>query len=107
MFILSRIKKGYREKGKKLYMCFVDLEKAFDRVPTRVMEWAPRKKSIPEYFVKAVTSLNEGSKTKVWIPFQKKKKKDESQSKLPDDCNVGVGVHQVSVLSLLLFCNCG
>ena len=24
----------------KLYMCFVDLEKAFDRVPTKVMEWA-------------------------------------------------------------------
>ena len=25
-------------------MCFVDIEKAFDRVPRKVMEWAMRKK---------------------------------------------------------------
>ena len=26
------------------YMCFVDLEKAFERVPRKVLEWAMRKK---------------------------------------------------------------
>ena len=30
--------KEYREKDKKLYMCFVGLEKAFDRVPGRMMQ---------------------------------------------------------------------
>ena len=55
----------YREKDKKLYMCFVDLEKAFERVPRRVMQWALRKKGLLEILVKAVISLYEGSKTKV------------------------------------------
>ena len=35
---------GVFEKEGKLYMCFVDLEKAFDRVPGQVIEWALRKR---------------------------------------------------------------
>ena len=27
-------------------MCFVDMKKAFDRVPRKVMEWAVRKKGL-------------------------------------------------------------
>ena len=45
---------------KKLYMCFVDLEKAYDTVPRKVMEWAMRKKGIPEVRVRSVMSLYEG-----------------------------------------------
>jgi len=41
------------------------LEKAFDRIPRRVMEWAMRKKGLPEIMVKAVMSLYEGAKTKI------------------------------------------
>ena len=50
-------------------MRFVDLEKAFDRVPRRVTEWARRKKGLPEILVKAVMSLYEGAERKVksWI----------------------------------------
>ena len=35
----------------KSCMCFVDLEKAFDRVHRKVLEWALRKKEIPEVLV--------------------------------------------------------
>ena len=55
----------FREKEKKLYVCFVDLEKAFDRVPRKVMEWALRKKGLAEVLVQAVMSLYEGLRTKV------------------------------------------
>ena len=32
VFILRRLQEEYLDKEKKLYMCFVDLEKVFDRV---------------------------------------------------------------------------
>ena len=51
VFILRRIQEKYLAKQKKLYMCFVDQEKAFDRVPREVVEWAMRKKCIPEPLV--------------------------------------------------------
>ena len=51
-------------------MCFTDLEKAFDRVPRKVLEWAMRKKGIPEVMVRAVMSLYEGAKTRVRVGIE-------------------------------------
>ena len=50
-FIVRRMLEEYHAKGKKLYMCFVDLEKTFYIVPGKVLEWAMRKKRIPEVLV--------------------------------------------------------
>ena len=38
LLLVSRLQEEHRAKDKRMYMCFVDLEKAFDRVPRRVME---------------------------------------------------------------------
>ena len=73
-------------------MCFVDLGKAFDRVPRKVMEWALGKKAVPEMMVKAVMCLYEGEKTGVRVGME-----------LSEPFCVKVGVHQGSVLSPLLF----
>ena len=44
IFIVRRMREEYQKKDKKLCMCFIDMEKIFDRVPRKVMEWAMRKK---------------------------------------------------------------
>ena len=46
VFILRRLQEEYLDKERKLYMCFFYLEKAFDRVPRKVLEWAMRKRGI-------------------------------------------------------------
>ena len=50
-------------KEKRLYMCFEDLEKAFERAPRKALELAMRKKGIPDVWVRSVMSLYEGTKT--------------------------------------------
>ena len=92
VFILRRLQQEYLDKEKKLYMCFVDLEKAFDRVPRKELEWAMRKKGIPEVMVRAVMSLYKGAKTSVRVELE-----------LSEEFEVKVGVHQGSVLSPLVF----
>ena len=92
LFILRRIQEEFRGREKKLYMRFVELEKAFDRIPRKVIEWALRKKSLPEVLVKAVMSLYEGSRMKIRVV-----------SGLSEKFGVRIGVHQGSVMSPLIF----
>ena len=92
VFILREIQEGYLAKQKKLYMCFVDLEKALDRIPRNVVEWAMIKKGIPQALVGAVISLYKGARTKLNVAAH-----------LSEEFEVNVGVHQGSVLSPLLF----
>ena len=40
LFIIKQVQEKYGEKRMKLFHVFVDLEKAFDRVPRKVIEWA-------------------------------------------------------------------
>lgn len=92
IFIVRRMQECYQEKKKKLFMCFVDLEKAFDRVPRKVIEWALRKRNVPEALVEVVMKLYEDATTRVQVG-----------SGFSEKFNVAVGVHQGSVLSPLLF----
>ena len=92
IFIVRRMQEEYQKKDKKLYMCLVDMEKAFDRVPRKVMEWAMRKKDYVEVMVRAVMSLYDSAKTRVRVG-----------SAYSEELEVKVGVHQGSVLSSSLF----
>ena len=71
---------------------FVDLEKAFDRVLRKVLEWKLRKTGIPEVLVRSVMSLYEGARIRVGV-----------DSGLSEEFEVKVGMHQGSVLSSFLF----
>ena len=54
IFMARQTQENFRVKGKKLYFGFVDLEKAFDRVPREVISWAMRKPGVEEWLVSAV-----------------------------------------------------
>ena len=43
--------------NKKLYMAFVDLEKAFDHVPRKVIWWALRKLGVEEWIMQLVQGM--------------------------------------------------
>ena len=73
-------------------MCFVDMEKASDRVPRNMIKWAMRKKGLLELMVRAVISLCDGAKTRVRVGSAYSK---ESEAK--------VGVHSRFVQLPLLF----
>ena len=53
----KQMHENFRVKGKKLYFGFVDLEKAFDKVPREVISWAMRKLGVEEWLVSAVMSM--------------------------------------------------
>jgi len=45
------MQENFTFKGKKLYFGFVYLEKAFDRVPRKVISWAMHKLGVEEWLV--------------------------------------------------------
>ena len=47
----------HQAKKKKLYYVFVDLEKAFDRVPMKVVRWALKKPGVDEWMIRTAMAL--------------------------------------------------
>lgn len=92
IFITRQVIEKHRAKRKKLFLAFVDLEKAFDRVPREVLRWALRRSGVEEWLVQAIMNLYHNATTAVRTKFGDSHR-----------FNVDVGVHQGSVLSPLLF----
>ena len=92
LFLVIQLQDKFLAKGKLLYLAFVDLEKAFDRVPRSVVWWALRKLGVEEWLVRAVQAMYRGAVSKVRVG-----------NELSEEFSVQVGVHQGSVLSPLLF----
>ena len=53
--------------NKRLYMAFVDLEKAFDRVPRKVIWWALRKLGVDEWIVRLVQGMYSNARSRVRV----------------------------------------
>ena len=92
IFVVRQLQEKYLAANKRLYMAFVDLEKAFDRVPRKVIWWALRKLGVDEWIVRLVQGMYSNARSRVRV--------GEGYS---DEFEVKVGVHQGSVLSPLLF----
>ena len=97
IFVIRQLQEKYLAANKRLYMAFIDLEiidleKAFDRVPRKVIWWALRKLGVDELVVRLVQGMHSNARSRVHV--------GERHS---EEFEVKVGVHQGFVLSPLLF----
>ena len=96
MFALRMLMEKYREGQRELHCVFMDLEKAYDRVPWEELWYCIRKSGIMEKYVQLVQDMYEGSETEVRMCRSFKLGNTES-------FKVKVGLHQGSALSPFLF----
>ena len=92
IFVQKQLQEKYLAANKRLYMAFVDLEKASDGVPQKVILWALRKLGVEEWIVRVVQGMYANLRTHVRV--------GEEYS---EEFKVKVSVHQGWVLGLLLF----
>ena len=88
MFALRMLMEKYREGQRELHCVFVDLEKAYERVPQEELWYCMRKLEIMEKYVQLVQDMYEGSETVVRCAVG-----------ITESFKVKVGLHQRSTLS--------
>ena len=65
IFLTRQLQERYRGKHRELLWAFVDLEKAFDRMPRKVVEWAMRRLGVEEWLVRAVMAMYKHARTRI------------------------------------------
>jgi hypothetical protein len=82
----------YREKKKDVHMVFIDLEKAYDKVPRNVMWWALEKHKVPTMCITLMKDMYKDVVTCV-----------RTCGGDTSDFPMKIGLHQGSALSPYLF----
>ncbi|KAK3506055.1 hypothetical protein QTP70_021852 [Hemibagrus guttatus] len=92
IFALRILMEKYRDGQRELHCVFVDLEKAYDRVPREELWYCMRKSGVAEKYVRVVQDMYERSRTVGRCAVGQ-----------TEEFNVEVGLHQGSALSPFLF----
>ena len=92
IFMIRQVMEKYREGQKNLSIVFIDLEKAYDRVPREELWRSLRLRGVPEYLIECIKDMYQECNTSVVCAA------GESES-----FQVKVGLHQGSALSPFLF----
>ena len=67
VFVVRQLQEKYLTVNKRLYMAFVDLEKAFDRVPRKVIWWALRNFGVEEWIVQLEQGMYANARSQVCV----------------------------------------
>ncbi|KAK3548308.1 hypothetical protein QTP70_009576 [Hemibagrus guttatus] len=92
IFALRILMEKYRDGQRELHCVFVDLEKAYDRVPREELWYCMRKSGVAEKYVRVVQDMYERSRTVVRCAVGQ-----------TEEFKVEAGLHQGSALSPFLF----
>ncbi|KAK3511554.1 hypothetical protein QTP70_009660 [Hemibagrus guttatus] len=92
IFALRILMEKYRDGQRELHCVFVDLEKAYDRVPREELWYCMRKSGVAEKYFRVVQNMYERSRTVVRCAIGQ-----------TEEFKVEVGLHQGSALSPFLF----
>ncbi|KAK3570610.1 hypothetical protein QTP86_023799, partial [Hemibagrus guttatus] len=92
IFALRILMEKYRDGQRELHCVFVDLEKAYDRVPREELWYCMRKSGVAEKYVRVVQDMYERSRTVVRCAVGQ-----------TEEFKVKVGLQQGSALSPFLF----
>ncbi|KAL0810434.1 hypothetical protein ABMA28_010573 [Loxostege sticticalis] len=91
-FAMTQIAEEYRAKDEPFYVAFLDMEKAFDRVPRSTIWWSLRTRNVPEAYVSIIADMYKDARSFI-----------RTTAGVTKSIPVTEGVHQGSVLSPYLF----
>jgi hypothetical protein len=92
IFLIKQLMERYREQKKDLHMIFIDLKKAYDKVPTNIMWWALQKHKVSLKYITLIKDMYDNIVISIQIS-------DRDTNDFP----INIGLHQGSSLSPYLF----
>ena len=92
IYLLRRLMERYREKKKDLHMIFIDLEKAYDRIPRDIIWWVLHKRGVTRKYIDVIKDMYDDAMTTV-----------RTSAGESSEFSITVGLHQGSTLSPYLF----